>query len=154
MEQEKTHEASQELLVKELEEVKARLAYLMAEFDNYKKRTEKERISWVENRQKEILEDLLPIVDDFDRALAHSGNQEEKNLRNGLELTHKSLLKLLTAYSVEELPAQKEFDPEKHEALLTVESAEHSSGEIVAILQKGYLYKNSVLRPAKVSVAQ
>ncbi len=154
MEQENTHEISQELALKELEEVKARFAYLMAEFDNYKRRTEKERISWVENRQKAIFEDLLPIVDDFDRALAHSNNQGESGLRSGLELTHKSLLKLLAAYSIEELPAQKEFDPEKHEAILTVESADHASGDLVAILQKGYLYKNTVLRPAKVSVAQ
>ncbi len=134
---------------KELQQAKERLTYLMAEFDNYKRRTEKERILWMDLARKDMVVDFLPIVDNLESALS-----DEKNLKNGVELIYKSLQKILTKNKVEEVPFQKTFDPEKHEALMTVESADHESGDIVTVLEKGFTFKGSVVRPAKVSVAQ
>ena len=134
---------------KELQQAKERLTYLMAEFDNYKRRTEKERIVWMDLARKDMVVDFLPIVDNLESALS-----DEKNLKNGVELIYKSLQKILTKNKVEEVPFQKTFDPEKHEALMTVESADHESGDIVTVLEKGFTFKGSVVRPAKVSVAQ
>lgn len=131
---------------------------LQADFDNFTKRNEKERIQWATAAQAALLNDILPIVDDFDRAMAQISNKEIvaelKTWLEGFQFIHKALYKFLEKYDVEEIPASKPFDPKYHEALVQVESPEHKSGEIVAILQKGFIYKGNVLRPAKVSVAK
>jgi len=133
----------------ELEALKQSYGYLQADFANYKRRTEQDRIAWMDIAKKELLFDLLSIVDDFDRALTY-----QSNMQDGLELIYKSCKKLLEKYKVQEISFQKNFDPEKHEALMTVESPDCASGDIVAYVQKGFMYKDTVLRPAKVSVAQ
>lgn len=147
----------QEKSAQELTQAKERLAYLMAEFDNYKRRTEKERIAWMDMARKDIIIDFLSLVDDLERAASFEGQSlesDEKTLKNGVDLMYKSLQKTLEKYKVEEIPFQKNFDPEQHEAIMTVEVPDHASGEVVAVLQKGFKYKGAVLRPAKVSVAQ
>ena len=142
----------------ELTEATNRLKYLQAEFDNYKKRSAKERILWSEIAQAEVLVTVLGLVDDIDRALSELEAQElpaEVQVHfEGFSLIGKSCVKLLEKFGVEEIPYQKEFDPTFFEAVMKQESADHQEGEIVAILQKGYQRNGRVLRPAKVSVAQ
>ncbi len=129
-----------------------------ADFENYKKRAEKERTQWAKLAQSSILLDLLTIVDDFDRALnyvqANPVPEEAQPLIEGFLLTHKALVKLLQKYGVTEIEEHEIFDPSIHEATMQVDSPEHISGAIVAVLQKGYRLKDEVLRPAKVSVAK
>lgn len=136
---------------------KDRCLRITADFDNFKKRTEREKSSWIKMTQANILLDLLTIVDDFDRAL----EEAQKNPSHddfavwfkGFELTSKSLQKLLQKYDVQEIKDHDLFNPQFHEAVMQVESADHISGAIVDVLQRGYLFKGDVLRPAKVSVA-
>lgn len=141
---------------KELAQAKERYLYLQAECDNYKKRIEKERASWIDAAQDAVLIDVLGIVDDMDRALQGLQNIPEGLLVHvtGFEMIAKSLHKILSKYQVQEIPYAKHFDPEYYEAVMQVASEKHQSGEIVSILQKGYVRKDRVLRPAKVSVAQ
>ena len=140
----------------ELQQSKDRLLYLNAEFDNYKKRIEKERISWMQHSQAVLLTDFLPIIDDVERALAqiHTQpiSQELQAFIQGLELIAKSFYKLLKKYDIQEITELKQFNPEFHEAIMEVEGNGQPSGEIASVFEKGYLHKGSVLRPAKVSV--
>ncbi len=141
---------------KELDDTKNRLMYLSAEFENFKKRTAKEQALWAEQAQDQALLDLLTVVDDLERALSEVESVPEKMSSHfqGFTLILKSFTQLLSKYGIEVIPDAKEFDPTLFEAVMQQESAEHSSGEIVAVLQKGYLRKGRVLRPAKVSVAK
>ena len=138
-----------------LNDVKDKYARLGSDFENYKRRIEKEKISWMNVAQTAILTDILAIIDDFDRAL-EAGKKEEhsSSMLTGFELIDKALYKMLEKYGVVPMKEYHAFDPEKHEALMHVESPEHKSGDIVHVLQKGFMIHNSVLRPAKVSVAK
>jgi molecular chaperone GrpE len=135
------------------DEWKDRYIRSIAEFENYKKRTEKEKMIWMSSAQSSLLHDLLAIVDDFDRAFAQPQETAQQSLV-GFELIYKSLQKLLEKYGVTEIKDNTQFDPAKHEAIMQVEAVDKQSGDIVQVLQKGYLFKGEVLRPAKVSVAK
>lgn len=135
------------------DEWKDRCIRAAAEFENYKKRTEKEKLLWISSAQSSVLTDVLNIVDDFDRAFSQPAGDDQKS-REGFELIYKSLQKMLEKYGVQEITEIGEFDPNLHEAIMQVESADHKPGDIVQILQKGYMFKGQVLRPAKVSVAK
>jgi molecular chaperone GrpE len=143
---------------KELETWKDRSLRITAEFDNYKKRIEREKSSWIKMTQANFIQDILAIVDDFDRALEQAkkdpSHQEFEVWLRGFELTQKSLHKLLQKYDVQEITDHEIFNPQYHEAIMQVDSPEHISGAVVAVLQKGYTFKGEVLRPAKVSVAK
>jgi molecular chaperone GrpE len=134
----------------EKDEWKDRCLLTAADFENFKRRSEKERISWITNTQATILADVIGLVDDFERAFA----QPADTSREGFELIYKSLQKILNKYGVQEIKEITEFDPNLHEAIMQVESADHQSGQIVQVLQKGYRFKEQILRPAKVSVAK
>ena len=142
----------------QLNEWKDRCLRSIAEFENFKKRTEKDRASWIYTTQVQMLRHIIDIVDDFDRAFAalSSAPQDEANKQwlSGFTFIHQSLKKLLAQYGVEEMSEYKIFDPMFHEALMQVESPDHQSGQIVQVLAKGYIFKGNVLRPAKVSVAK
>jgi|SRR5579859_1049825 len=141
----------------ELAQWKERSLRISADFENYKKRVEREKDQWIRMAQSNILFDLLSIADDFDRALSEarkSGSDQLKVWIEGFELTKKSLDKLLTKYDVQEIKDTGQFNPELHEAVMNVESPDHKSGDIVNVLQKGYTFKGHILRPAKVSVVQ
>ena len=131
---------------------------LQADYDNFAKRNVKERAQWAVTAQSTILSDILPVIDDFDRAFAELEKKDVsadvKNWFVGFAMIHKSLQKMLEKYEVVEISAAMPFDPTYHEAIAQVQAPEKESGAIVAILQKGYTFKGSVLRPAKVSVAQ
>lgn len=141
---------------KELQQAKDRYLYLNAEFDNYKKRLEKERGQWAEFAQDNVLLSILAVVDDMERAVEgfKSLPPELASHVAGLEIISKGLAKVLTSYDLEEIPLVKEFDPERYDAIMQVALDSHASGEVVTILQKGYMRHGRVLRPAKVSVAQ
>jgi len=142
----------------ELQQVKERYKYLLADFDNYRKREEKDRVARVQSAQADVLRDFLSLADNFERALndmaiAQNSEQLQQKLA-GFELIYKSLCKIIESYGVTEMKDTVTFDPAKHEALMFVSQADAPSGSIVAVLEKGYLFKGTVLRPARVSVAQ
>ncbi|BDC34669.1 hypothetical protein Noda2021_06270 [Candidatus Dependentiae bacterium Noda2021] len=141
----------------ELEDWKGRALRLSADFDNYQRRNEKEKASWMHIAQSNVFTDLLSIIDDFDRAvdqLSKNAHHEIKAQLDGFVLIQKNLYKVLEKYGVKEITQMTTFDPEIHEGLVQVDSPDHESGAIVGVLQKGFTFKNSVLRPAKVSVAK
>lgn len=158
--QENTQESNQADLAVQLQdclaqkdEWKDRFLRTAAEFENYKKRSEKERAMWIANAQSSLLQDLIEVVDDFDRAFTLRSSDAQQALA-GFELIYKSLQKLLEKYGVSEMKTVEHFDPTMHEAIMQVESSDHKPGDIVQVLQKGYMFKGNVLRPAKVSVAK
>lgn len=140
------------------DEWKERCLRISADFENYKKRTEKEKSLWMQTAQSSVLSDLLTTLDNFDRAfeVIHQQETSPEFLKSiaGFELIYKNLQKMLEKYNVLEIKDIKTFDPHKHEALMHIESPEHTAGDIVKVLQKGYMFKDQILRPAKVSVAK
>lgn len=153
-----SHDGQLQACKAELAHMSDRVARLQADFENYKRRQEKERAAWFTSAQSMVLLDLLAIVDDFERAMSeaqkNSGNNPElTNWLMGFVLIEKSLSKVLAKFGVTVMTDFTTFDPEKHEAIMQVDS-EKTSGSIVDVLQKGYLFKDTVLRPAKVSVAK
>ncbi|MCB9493240.1 MAG: nucleotide exchange factor GrpE [Epsilonproteobacteria bacterium] len=129
---------------------------LNADFQNFKKRVEKERIEWMTTAQASVLEKVLPIVDEFDRAFAalEKSEQHDASWLEGFKLVYKNLQKAMTDLGVEEIKTDGEFNPDQHEALIQVDSADHASGAIVQVLAKGYMLKGKVIKHAKVSVAK
>lgn len=129
-----------------------------ADFENYKKRVMQEQKNWIATAQADILSDLLTIVDNFERALKEQEKQEfSKELHvwlQGISMIYQLLQKLLEKSDVEKITQDDTFNPIYHEAVMQVDAPEHESGTIVEVLQKGYLFKGKVLRPAKVSVAK
>jgi molecular chaperone GrpE len=153
--EQKKHDDSSVELVEcqdQLAKLKNMLAHVAADFENYKRRSEKERGMWMHSAQALIISDVLSIVDDFERAIAQE--QENEDLLQGLKMIYSSLKKFLEKHQVLEIQTDVPFDPERHEALTQVESKEKESGSIVDVMQKGYSFKDKVLRPAKVAVAK
>lgn len=143
--------------MQEINNLKERLVFLTAEFDNYRKRTEKEKLHWIELAQTKVLVEFLPILDDLERAFAQISPEKAEEYSSwlqGFDLIRKSFQKLLQKHNVKEMDATGLFDPERHEAIMQVVSSEHKPGEIVSVFQKGYVRNSTVLRPAQVSVAQ
>lgn len=153
-------ESQQELALckAQQEELRNKLIHAAADFENYKKRVEKERLQLVSSAQGVVLSDIISCINDLDRALLESQKQaktdEQKAWLAGFELIKKSLYKLLQSYDVQEITQVRTFDPQLHEALMHVSSEQHKAGDIVTVLEKGFMLKDHVLKPAKVSVAQ
>lgn len=128
-----------------------------ADLQNMKRRMEKERLEWTPTVQASILEKILPCAEDLDRAIetARTSNTDAPQAwLEGFELIAKNLKKTLASLGVEEIVATGQFNPELHEALMQVQSADHASGMIVQQLSKGFTFKGKVLKHARVSVAQ
>ena len=139
----------------ELMQLKEQYARTVADFDNYRKRMAKEQIASAQAVQARVLGDVLAIVDDFERALAQdSAHDDVESWLEGFTLIHSSLLKMLEKYNVKPMSGYAAFDPHFHEAVVQVESSDHESGQIVEVLQQGYLMGDMVLRHAKVTVAK
>lgn len=142
----------------ELKKTEEALKYLSADFENYRRNVAKERAQWMKNAQAGVLRDILGVVDDFERGLKelneHIADDSFRNRIQGIELIYKSFLKLLHQHEVKEIDSNLSFDPRLHEAVVQVAVDGKEQGSIVQILQKGYMHKDSILRPAKVSVAQ
>lgn len=142
----------------ELEELKHKLLVSRADFENFKKRIQKEKQDWIASAQGHVITDILSVIDDFDRAFHEYRKQENSTEKDmwlkGFELIYASLYKLLDKYHVREIKEVQTFDPTLHEAVMHVDAPDHESGTIVHVLQKGFMLNDVVLRPAKVSVAK
>lgn len=136
----------------QIEELTDRLKRSMAEFDNFRKRTEKEKSSMYIVGAKEIIENMLPVVDNFERGLAQA--PEGDAFAEGMQMIYKQLMTTLEGLGVEVIEAVgKEFDPDFHNAVMHVEDEEASENIIVEEFQKGYTYKGVVVRHSMVKVA-
>lgn len=132
-----------------------RLLRTVAEFDNYRKRIERERRDLAEFAAADAMKDLLPIIDNFDRALQAPAAGDSDAFRKGIELIHKQLNDLLRKRGVRAIEAVGTlFDPNFHEAVIHEDSATHRDGEVIQELQRGYMLGDRLLRPATVKVAK
>jgi molecular chaperone GrpE len=140
---------------RERDEFKDRWLRKSAEFDNYRKRIERERREQADQALVDLLQDVLPVVDDFDRALTVDAGEGSAAYRKGVELIHGKLHDLLRRYGVTPIQALgTDFDPNLHQAVIQEISPEHREGEVIGELQKGYMIKDRLLRPAMVKVAK
>lgn len=156
LEQSQAAQKELELCVADRDMWKDRCMRAAADFQNFQQRADKERVLLVDLAQEKILKDLLLVFDDVDRALATPApeHQSVQTWITGFEMIRKGILKTLEKYGVCEFTSYEEFDPELHEGIMQVEDSGKNSGAIVQVLQKGFMYKNKVLRAAKVSVAK
>jgi molecular chaperone GrpE len=161
---ETVEESEEEKLTRENEELKAQVEkekkeylFLMAEFDNFRKRTMREKSELIKNGGETAFKGLLPIVDDFERAMKASENSEGADaLREGMELIYKKLKKYMEQNGVKEMdPEDREFDADRHEAISAVPVPDETlKGKILDTVEKGYMINDKVLRHAKVVVGQ
>jgi molecular chaperone GrpE len=142
-------------LQRERDDFKDRWLRKSAEFDNYRKRIERERREQADQAIVDLLQDVLPIVDDFDRALTVDAGEGSAAYRKGVELIHGKMHDLLRRYAVTPIQALgADFDPNLHQAVMHEVSPEHREGEVIGELQKGYMIRDRLLRPAMVKVAK
>ncbi len=146
--------------IEELEEEKNNLndkfLRLFSEFENYKKRTNKEKLDLIATASERVLVSLLPIIDDFERANQHNKNVEDAAaLKEGFELIYSKMVALLKKYEVEEIAAKGEnFDTDLHEAITHFPAQdEEMKGKVMDVVEKGYKLKDKVIRFAKVVIA-
>ena len=141
-------------LTADLEELRQTLLRRQADFDNYRKRIEKERFEDSKRATARVIEGLIPVIDGFEHALAAHRDSEYDNYRKGFELIYKQLLENVTKLGVERIdPVGKSFDPHLHQAVDRAETKEHVDGTILQVFQPGYVFHGRVLRPAMVRVA-
>lgn len=144
----------QDALKEKIDELEDRVKRQMAEFDNFRKRTEKEKTAMFETGAKSVIEKILPVVDNFERGLAAIPEEEKGSpFAEGMEMIYKQLISELEKMEVKPIPAVgEEFNPDFHNAVMQVESDEYESGVIAQELQKGYTYRDSVVRHSMVAV--
>ncbi|TCT16873.1 molecular chaperone GrpE [Natranaerovirga pectinivora] len=140
---------------KKLEEYMDRYKRTLAEFDNFRKRTEKEKLQTYHRATKDVLEKILPIVDNFERAIGALPEEEKSNsFAQGIEMIYKQFLNMLNESGVQIIEAVgQEFNPDFHNAVMHTEDDSAGENVVVEELQKGYMYKDSVLRHSMVKVA-
>ena len=139
----------------QIEELKDKLTRQMAEFDNFRKRTEKEKSAMYEIGAKDIIEKILPVVDNFERGLgAVTEEQKEDSFVSGMEMIYKQIMTTLDSVGVKAIEAVgNEFDPDFHNAVMHVEDEEIGENIVVEEFQKGYTYRDTVVRHSMVKVA-
>jgi molecular chaperone GrpE len=141
-------------LVAEKQELTETLVRRQADFENYRKRIEKERHQDRHRGVESFVEQLLPVLDAFERALAAHEEPAYAEYRKGFELIHRQLSDALAKQGLERIEsAGKNFDPHYHHAIEAVETTEHPDGTVVEVLQPGYVFHGRILRPAMVRVA-
>jgi molecular chaperone GrpE len=141
-------------LAADLEDLRQTLLRRQADFENYRKRIEKERADDTKRATARLVEGLIPIIDGFEHALAAHREKEYENYRKGFELIYKQLLDNVAKLGVERVdPIGMHFDPHKHQAMERTETTDREDGIIVQTFQPGYVYHGRVLRPAMVRVA-
>jgi len=154
-EAEESRAAEVEQLRRERDENYDRLLRKTAEFENYRKRVDKERREMAQFAAGDLLEALLPIIDDFERALQADPAADAEAYRKGVELINKQLLDLLVRRGVTPIDAVgKDFDPRFHQAITHEESPGHRDGEVIEEVRRGYMHGERLLRPAMVKVAK
>ncbi len=145
-------------LKEELEEAKNKYLRLYAEFDTFKRRAAKERIELKETASRDLIVDLLPVLDDFERSQKSiessvTENESLKSFSDGVQLVHQKLIKTLQSRGVKEMenPIGKEFDSELHEAITQIPAPENKlKGKVIDVIEKGYTLADKVIRYAKV----
>ena len=139
-----------------VDELEDRVKRQMAEFENFRKRTDKEKTAMFETGAKSVIEKILPVVDNFERGLAGLSEEEKKQpFAEGMAMVYKQLMTELDKLEVKPIEAVGcEFDPNLHNAVMQVESDEYESGIIAQELQKGYTYRDTVVRHSMVEVVQ
>lgn len=144
----------QEAFKQKVDELEDRVKRQMAEFDNYRKRTEKEKTAMFETGAKSVIEKILPVVDNFERGLATITEEEKgSGFADGMLMIYKQLMTELDNLGVKPIEAVgEEFDPIYHNAVMQVESEEYEAGIIAQELQKGYMYRDTVVRHSMVAV--
>ena len=147
-----------DLLQAELAELKDKYARVHADFDNIKKRLEKEKYTAVEYSNEKFAKDMIPVMDSLQGAMNSADGEADKaelfdKLKEGIELTHKQLITALEKHGVTMIAHDEPFDPNIHNAVQAVDSEDVESGQIVQTFQTGYKYKNRPLREAMVIVA-
>ena len=130
-----------------------------ADFENSKKRLEKDKMNAVSYANESFAKDILAVMDSFENALASMEDSEDSSevlekMKEGVILTHEQLKKVLEKNHIKAVACEGEFDPEVHQAIMQVESDAHETGDIVQVMQKGYMIKDRVLRPAMVSTCK
>ncbi len=137
--------------INELDSIKDRLARVMAEYDNFRKRTIKEKDNIYSDACKDILKEVLPVLDNLERAVNVEGNAED--LKKGIEMTVKQFNNALSKLNVEEIPCEGEFNPNLHNAVMHIEDDKYDKNSIVEVLQKGYKREDKIIRYSMVKVA-
>ena len=132
-----------------------------ADFENAKKRLEKDKMNAVSYANESFAKDILAVLDSFENALSAIENVDKENdsevlekMQEGVKLTYDQLKKVLEKHSIKEIECKGEFNPEVHQVIMQVESDDHKTDDIVQVMQKGYTIKDRVLRPAMVSTAK
>jgi len=148
-----------EAALAEAAEYKDKYLRAHADFENSKKRLEKDKMNAVAYANESFAKDILAVMDSFENALASMEETEDSSevlekMKEGVTLTHEQLKKVLEKNHIKAVACEGEFDPEVHQAIMQVESDTHESGEIVQVMQKGYTIKDRVLRPAMVSTSK
>jgi molecular chaperone GrpE len=154
-----TAEAEEEVPAEETEEKKesddARYMRLAADFQNYKRRAEKEKSDIYQYANEKIAVDIIDVMDNFERALAHSDECEDKQFAEGVSMIYKQLKGVLDKNNIIEIASDGEpFDPNVHNAVMAEENPEYESGIVIQTMQKGYTLNGKVIRPSMVKVAQ
>jgi molecular chaperone GrpE len=144
-----------EALRREKDALQDRLLRTAAEFDNYRKRVERDRRDQAEAATASALTGLLPIIDDLERALKTPTGEDVESFRKGIELIHQQMLELLRKRGVTPIDAVGvDFDPRYHQAVVHETSPDHREGEVIEEFARGYMLGNRLLRPAMVKVAK
>jgi molecular chaperone GrpE len=128
------------------------LRRLAAEFDNYRKRVARDQEAFAQRAAERLVKELLPVLDDLERALEAAEQHEEAKLEDGVRLVHRALVEALRREGLAEIATDGAFDPHVHEALLS-QPSEAPEGDVIQVLQKGYELGDRVLRPARVVVS-
>lgn len=150
----KKNDAKCEAMQAKIDELEDRVKRQMAEFENFRKRTDKEKTMMFETGAKSVIEKILPVVDNFERGLATIPEDDENSaFANGMKMIYKQMMDELDKLGVKPIEAVgQEFDPNFHNAVMQVESEEYESGIVAQELLKGYMYHESVVRHSMVAV--
>ena len=154
-EAEKTEEKADEKAEEKADDGNEKYVRLMAEFQNYKKRVAKEKNDIREYATEKLVMELLPVLDNFERALAASAEDDPAGYAKGMELIFTQMVTELQKSGLAEVEAEgQDFDPTKHNAVMTEENEELESGKVSKVLQKGYALNDKVIRPSMVAVTK
>jgi molecular chaperone GrpE len=132
-----------------------------ADFENSKRRLEKDKMNAVAYANESFAKDILAVIDSFENAISSIGSADEEDssdvlekMKEGVNLTYNQLKKILEKNHIKEIDCEGEFNPEVHQAIMQIESDDHKTGDVVQVMQKGYTIKDRVLRPAMVSTCK
>ena len=153
----RNEELKEELALKEKEVTANYEKYLraVADLENYKKRSIREKADIIKYGKEDVISDILPFIDSLDRALDHADSSDIQAFKEGIKLIQEQLLSCLKKHGVEKIDSVGlDFDPNFHEAMMQVESEEHAENKVVNEVQKGYLLNGRLLRPSKVCICK